>query len=145
MVLPFDARFVRLAEEGYDPFPVPTMIEIPSNWAFFPLYPMLIAGLRTATGLPKPCSSPATSLLLSVAAVRVAWPLMGKRMPAYILVSAFVLAGPVRRLFHHVLHWSAVPHPDHLRLHWPCKGATTSPQGSLPRSSPARASSASSR
>ena len=85
--------YVRLAEEGYDPFPVPTMINA-GNWAFFPLYPMLIAGLRTATGLPTMLVATATSLLLSVAAVRVAWPLMGKRMPAYILFSAFVLAGP---------------------------------------------------
>jgi hypothetical protein len=85
--------YVRLAEEGYDPFPVPSMVNA-GNWAFFPLYPMLIAGLRAATGLPTMVVATATSLLMSIAAVRIAWPLLGKHLPAYILFSAFLLAGP---------------------------------------------------
>ena len=85
--------YVRMSETGYDPFPVPAMVNA-GNWAFFPLYPMLIAGLRTLTGLPTMTIATATSLLLSIAATRIAWPLFAGRLSAYVLFSAFLLAGP---------------------------------------------------
>lgn len=85
--------YVRLSEEGYDPFPVPSMINA-GNWAFFPLYPMLIAALRMLTGLPTMVVATAASIALSIAASRAAWPLLGKDMRAYTLFSAFLLAGP---------------------------------------------------
>jgi hypothetical protein len=85
--------YVRLSEEGYDPFPVPSMINA-GNWAFFPLYPMLIGALRMASGLPTMVLATGASILLSVVAARVAWPLLGKDMRAYSLFSAFLLAGP---------------------------------------------------
>lgn len=37
--------YVRIVEEGYDPFPVPSMINA-GNWAFFPLFPLLVALVR---------------------------------------------------------------------------------------------------
>lgn len=85
--------YVRLSEEGYDPFPVPSMINA-GNWAFFPLYPMLIGFLHMVTGLPTMALATGTSVLLSVIAARAAWPLLGKDMRAYSLFCAFLLAGP---------------------------------------------------
>lgn len=85
--------YVRLSEEGYDPFPVPSMINA-GNWAFFPLYPMLIGALRAVTGLPTMLVATTASIVLSIAATRIAWPLLGKDLRAYILFSAFLLAGP---------------------------------------------------
>ena len=85
--------YVRLSEEGYDPFPVPSMINA-GNWAFFPLYPMLVGALRAVTGLPTMMVASATSIMLSIAAARIAWPLLGRNMRAYTLFSAFLLAGP---------------------------------------------------
>lgn len=85
--------YVRLSEEGYDPFPVPSMINA-GNWAFFPLFPMLIGALRALTGLPTMMVATAASIALSVVAARMAWPLLGRNMRAYILFCAFLLAGP---------------------------------------------------
>lgn len=85
--------YVRISEQGYDPFPVPSMINA-GNWAFFPLFPMLVGALRAVTGLPSMVVATATSIVLSIVAVRIAWPLLGKDLRAYNLFSAFVLAGP---------------------------------------------------
>ena len=41
--------YVKLSQTGYDPFPVPTMINA-GNWAFFPLYPILVAIVRHIAG-----------------------------------------------------------------------------------------------
>lgn len=85
--------YVRLAEEGYDPFPVPTMINA-GNWAFFPLYPMLIWAVKLVTGLPTMVAATGTSILLSIGAARIAWTLLGRDLRAYVLFSAFLLCGP---------------------------------------------------
>lgn len=85
--------YVRLAEEGYDSFPVPTMINA-GNWAFFPLYPMLIWAVKLVTGLPTMVAATGTSILLSIGAARIAWTLLGRDLRAYVLFSAFLLCGP---------------------------------------------------
>lgn len=85
--------YVRLSEEGYDPFPVPSMINA-GNWAFFPLFPILIAGIRSLTALPTMVVATGVSILLSIIAARMAWPLLGRSLRAYTLFSAFLLAGP---------------------------------------------------
>ena len=90
--------YVRLAETGYDPFPTPKMINA-GNWAFFPLYPMLIGLLRQLTGLPTLQLSAAVSILLSMAAALVAWPLLGRSLRAFTLFATFLLAGPVSFYF----------------------------------------------
>ena len=90
--------YVRLAEEGYDPFPVPSMINA-GNWAFFPLFPMLVGALRILTGLPTMLLATLASLALSIASARLAWPLLGRDMRAYTLFSAFLLAGPFSMYF----------------------------------------------
>ena len=85
--------YVRLAEGGYDPFPTPKMLNA-GNWAFFPLYPMMVGALRAITGLQTIVAATGLSIVLSIAAARVAWPLLGKDLRAYTLFSVFLLAGP---------------------------------------------------
>jgi hypothetical protein len=85
--------YVRIAEEGYDPFPVPSMINA-GNWAFFPLFPLLVALVRFATGLETMVAATGLSIALSVASARIAWPLLGRDLRAYTLFSAFLLCGP---------------------------------------------------
>ncbi len=90
--------YVRLAESGYDPFPTPKMLNA-GNWAFFPLYPMLIGGLRVLTGLQTIVAATGLSILLCIASARVAWPLLGRDLRAYTLFSVFLLAGPFSMYF----------------------------------------------
>lgn len=87
------AWYIKLSQTGYDVFPVPSMINA-GNWAFFPLYPILVAIVRTATGLQAIVAATGLSIVLCIASARVAWPLLGKDLRAYALFSAFLLAGP---------------------------------------------------
>lgn len=85
--------YVRLAEVGYDSFPTPKMLNA-GNWAFFPLYPMLIGVLQSVTGIPTLIVAAVVGTLASMGAALVAWPLLGRNLRAYILFAAFVLCGP---------------------------------------------------
>jgi hypothetical protein len=85
--------YVRLSEQGYDPFPVPSMSN-GGNWAFFPLYPLVVGVFRTITGLATINAATILSIILGIATARVAWPLLGKDLRAYVLFSAYLLAGP---------------------------------------------------
>ncbi|MDC9823377.1 hypothetical protein PRN20_06505 [Devosia sp. ZB163] len=85
--------YVKLAEQGYDGFPTPTLINA-GNWAFFPLYPLLVGIVRALTGLETIVAATGLSLLVCIATARVAWPLLGRNLRAYTLFSAFLLAGP---------------------------------------------------
>jgi hypothetical protein len=85
--------YVGIAEHGYDPFPIPKMLNA-GNWAFFPLSPLLVAALQYV--LPGTTIVVATiaSLLLAYAAAVSAWPLLAGDRRAYVLYSAFLLSGP---------------------------------------------------
>jgi hypothetical protein len=85
--------YVILATSGYDPFPVPRSIDA-GNWAFFPLFPMLVGAVHRV--LPGSVMMVATgvSILMSMAAALVAWPLLGRNLRAYTLYCAFLLCGP---------------------------------------------------
>lgn len=85
--------YVRLARDGYDPFPTPAMINA-GNWAFFPLYPMLVAVFGALTGLPTIVVASSLSILLGMATALVAYPLLGRSLRAYTLFATFLLAGP---------------------------------------------------
>jgi hypothetical protein len=85
--------YVNLAENGYDGFPTPKLINA-GNWAFFPLYPLLVAILRNLTGLQTIVAATGLSIVLCIGAARVAWPLLGRDLRAYTLFSAFLVAGP---------------------------------------------------
>jgi hypothetical protein len=86
--------YIQLAEHGYNLAPenYPPIDSL--NWAFFPLYPLLIA-IGTAI-LPMPAIWMATflSLLFICAAVMLAWPLFERDRRGYILFCVMVLAGP---------------------------------------------------
>ena len=90
--------YVRLSEDGYDSFPVPSMINA-GNWAFFPLTPLLVGMLRNVISAPTMVLATVTSLVISIASARIAWPLLGQNMWAYVLFSAFLLAGPFSMYF----------------------------------------------
>lgn len=85
--------YVHLAEVGYDGFPTPQLLN-GGNWAFFPLYPLIVGALRGLTGLPTMTLATATSIAFSIGAVRIAWPLLGRNLYAYTLFAVFLLAGP---------------------------------------------------
>jgi hypothetical protein len=90
--------YVHLAEVGYDGFPTPKLIN-GGNWAFFPLYPMLVGLVRNLTGIPTMLVATTLSVALSIGATRLAWPLLGRNLYAYTLFAAFLLASPVSIYF----------------------------------------------
>jgi hypothetical protein len=85
--------YVRLADDGYDGFPTPKLINA-GNWAFFPLYPMVIGAFAGLTGLPTIHVATGISILTSMAAAVAAYPLLGRDLRAFTLFAAFLLCGP---------------------------------------------------
>ncbi|MEO8882894.1 MAG: hypothetical protein ABI377_05690 [Devosia sp.] len=85
--------YVILAKSGYDPFPVPGTIDA-GNWAFFPLFPMIVGGLYAVIHGQVMTIATAVSIAFSVAAALVAWPLLERNIRAYTLYCAFLLCGP---------------------------------------------------
>ena len=90
--------YVRMAETGYDRFPVPSRINA-GNWAFFPFYPMLVGLITKVIPLPTIVTASILSIITAYAAVVVAWPLLGRDRRAYALYGAFMLSGPVSIYF----------------------------------------------
>jgi hypothetical protein len=90
--------YVRMAETGYDTFPVPGKIAA-GNWAFFPLYPMLVGLAGKLVPLPTIMLASIISIITAYAAVVLAWPLLGRSIRAYTLYAAFVLSGPLSIYF----------------------------------------------
>lgn len=82
--------YVRIAEQGYDPWPVPHM----GNWAFFPVDPVVVGIVRSMVALPTVELATAMSIVFSTIAVAISWPLFEGEWRAYVLFAAFVLAGP---------------------------------------------------
>ena len=90
--------YVNIATNGYDPYPVPGGIDA-GNWAFFPLYPLIVGALHKLTLVPVMVIATAVSILFSAIAAAVAWPLLEKNLKAYTLYCAFLLCGPVSIYF----------------------------------------------
>ena len=90
--------YVRMAETGYDTFPVPGRSNA-GNWAFFPFYPMLVGLIAKLVPLPTIVTASLVSILTAYAAVVAAWPLLGRSKQAYALYAAFMLSGPVSIYF----------------------------------------------
>lgn len=91
--------YVRMAEEGYDRFPVPSRSNA-GNWPFFPFYPMLVGVItKLVPALPTIVTASILSIATAYAAVVVAWPLLGRNRQAYILYAAFMLCGPLSMYF----------------------------------------------
>ncbi|WP_246800617.1 hypothetical protein [Mesorhizobium amorphae] len=85
--------YVDISERGYESFPIPNQSNV-GRWGFFPLYPMLVAGIRTVFPFPTILVATITSIACSYAACLIAWPLLEKNMRAYVLYCAFLLSGP---------------------------------------------------
>jgi len=85
--------YIRIAEEGYDTFPV-SWHSAAGNWAFFPLMPLFVGALRTITNIPTMGLATVVSIGLSWAAAAISWPLFERDWRAYALFSAYLLAGP---------------------------------------------------
>ena len=85
--------YVILAKNGYDPFPVPDLLDA-GNWAFFPLFPGIVGGLHALSGWPVMNIATAVSIALSIAAALVAYELFDRNLRAFVLYSAFLLCGP---------------------------------------------------
>lgn len=90
--------YKRMAETGYDVFPVPARVNA-GNWAFFPFYPMLVGLVGKIVPLPTIVLASLMSIATAYAAVVAAWPLLGKNIRAYALYAAFMLSGPVSFYF----------------------------------------------
>jgi hypothetical protein len=82
---------------GYQPYPENLNFGGPAgiaNWAFFPAYPLLIAGFRALTQLSPPVLGAIVSPLLTFGAVIASWPLLKGDKRAYALFAVLLLAGP---------------------------------------------------
>ncbi|QQR39570.1 hypothetical protein [Devosia rhizoryzae] len=90
--------YIRMAETGYDRFPVPSRIAA-GNWAFFPFYPMLVGVVGKLIPIPTIVLASGMSIITAYAAVVLAWPLLGRNLRAYTLYAAFMLSGPLSIYF----------------------------------------------
>ncbi|MDB5535379.1 MAG: hypothetical protein JWP26_299 [Devosia sp.] len=85
--------YVKMAQTGYDPFPIPSRINA-GNWAFFPFYPLLVGAIRLVLPFPTIVTASIVSLLTTYAAAVVAWPLFERNLRAFTLYAAYLLSGP---------------------------------------------------
>jgi hypothetical protein len=86
--------YVGLAQHGYNLAPehYPPIDSL--NWAFFPLYPLLIAAGIAVLPVPALWMATALSLIFICAATMLAWPLFEGDRRGYIVFCVMVLAGP---------------------------------------------------
>ncbi|MGV8951564.1 MAG: hypothetical protein ACOH2M_10720 [Cypionkella sp.] len=85
--------YIKMAETGYDPYPIPSRINA-GNWAFFPFYPLLVGALHLLIPIQTIALASIISLLTTYAAALVAWPLFERNTRAYTLYAAYLLCGP---------------------------------------------------
>ena len=90
--------YISMTERGYDRFPVEARTSA-ANWAFFPLYPMLVGLVGHIVPIPTLLLANLMSLITAYAAVVLAWPLLGRNLRAYTLYSAFIFSGPLSMYF----------------------------------------------
>jgi hypothetical protein len=85
--------YIDISEQGYEGFPIPGESNV-GRWGFFPLYPMVVAGVCGLLDIPTAYVAIATSIALSYASCLVGWQLLDRNLRAYVLYSAFLLSGP---------------------------------------------------
>lgn len=88
-----------IAENGYDASPRTSNFGVRANWAYFPLFPLSIAALKTATGLPLLVVGFIFSNACVIAAAVAVRPLFADSARAYWLFVVTLLAGPFSFLF----------------------------------------------
>jgi hypothetical protein len=91
--------YAGIVSDGYDRFPVDDAPRYIGNWAFFPLYPMLVKGAAALLPLPLEAVAMIVSAALSFGACIAAWPLLGRDRATHAVFSAFMLAGPFSMYF----------------------------------------------
>src|SRR5688572_3712563 len=69
------AWYVGISEHGYERFPVPNHSNV-GRWGFFPLYPMLVAGIRVVFPYPTIIVAIITSIACSYVSCLVSWLLL---------------------------------------------------------------------
>src|SRR5690606_5682506 len=87
-----------IATNGYDSFPVPGERPV-GNWAFFPLYPAIVAALAAIVPAPIDALAMVTSSALTIGTCILTWPMIGRDRATYALLCAFLLAGPFSTYF----------------------------------------------
>jgi hypothetical protein len=85
--------YLDISQRGYESFPIPGESNV-GRWGFFPLYPIVVAAVRSILPFPTEIVAIATSIALSYASCLVACPLLDRNLRAYVLYSAFLLSGP---------------------------------------------------
>ena len=85
--------YIKMAETGYDPYPIPSRINA-GNWAFFPFYPLLVGAVHLLIPIQTIVLASVISLLTTYAAAVVAWPLFERDLRAFTLYAAYLLCGP---------------------------------------------------
>jgi Gpi18-like mannosyltransferase len=91
--------YAGIVADGYDRYPVQDGPRYIGNWAFFPLYPLVVKGAATVLPLPIEAVAMIVSAVLSVGTCLVAWPLLGRDRATHAIFCAFVLAGPFSMYF----------------------------------------------
>jgi hypothetical protein len=87
-----------IAQNGYDLAPRAGRLGVRANWAYFPLFPLSVAALKTVTGLPLLVAGFILSNAYVVVASVAARPLFDNAR-AYWLFVVTMLAGPFSFLF----------------------------------------------
>ena len=87
------AWYVGIAEKGYEHFPIPGQSNV-GRWAFFPLYPTVVAVVRVLFPFPTIILASFVSMVCTYAACLIAWQLLDRNIRAYALYCAFLLSGP---------------------------------------------------
>ena len=85
--------YVKIADRGYDPFPVPDRVNA-GNWAFFPLYPLIVGLIAKLSPLETIVEASIVSMGFSCIAILLSWPLFDGNLRGYGLFAAYLLAGP---------------------------------------------------
>ena len=91
--------YERLALNGYEGRPSGFDKGDANNWAFFPLYSILVWAITRVTGLTVLVAGSIFTCLLTVWAAILSWPLFEQRFRAYFLFCFFLFLGPFSYYF----------------------------------------------
>ncbi|MDR3470763.1 MAG: hypothetical protein P4M09_03600 [Devosia sp.] len=86
-----------IVQHGYQAYPETLNFGGPAgiaNWAFFPLYPLLISALQRVFATPAPVLGAIVSPLLALGTALLSRPLFAGDRRGYFLFAAMLLAGP---------------------------------------------------
>jgi hypothetical protein len=91
--------YERLALNGYEARPAGFDKGDANNWAFFPLYSMMVWAINRLTGASMLFAGSVLTSLLTVWACILSWPLFDRKFRAYFLFCFFLFLGPTSYYF----------------------------------------------